>query len=63
MKATMKYKFHAHYTEYLTLDVEAESLEAAREIADRSCGGAWAHVDSGDWVIEEEPEILELKKL
>jgi hypothetical protein len=56
----MKYRFHAHYTEYLTLDVEAESLEAAREIADRSCGGDWANVDSGDWVIEEDPEIITL---
>ena len=54
----MKYRFHAHYAEYLTLDVEAESLEAAREIANNSCGGDWAHVDSGDWVIEEEPEII-----
>jgi len=50
----MKFKFHASYTEYLSLEVEAESLEDAREIAEKSCGGDWEHIDSGDWVIEHD---------
>lgn len=48
----MKFKFHAHYTEYLTLEVEAESLEAAQEIAEDSDGGDWRRVETGDWVID-----------
>jgi hypothetical protein len=50
----MKFKFHATYEEYLSLEVEAESLEAAQEIAEKSDGGDWKHEDSSDWVIEHD---------
>lgn len=53
----MKFKFHASYTEYLSLEVEAESLEDAREIAEKSCGGDWERDFSGDWVIEHDLTI------
>jgi hypothetical protein len=53
----MKFKFHASYTEYLSLEVEAESLEAAREIAEKSDGGDWKHIDTSDWVIEHDLTI------
>jgi hypothetical protein len=50
----MKFKFYASYEEYLSLEVEAESLEAAQEIAEKSDGGDWEHIDSGDWVIDHD---------
>jgi len=53
----MKFRFHAHYTEYLSLEVEAESLEDAREIAEKSCGGDWERDFSGDWVIDHDLTI------
>jgi hypothetical protein len=53
----MKFRFHAHYTEYLSLEVEAESLEDAREIAEKSCGGNWERDFSGDWVIDHDLTI------
>ncbi len=50
----MKFKFHASCTDYFTLEVEADSLEAAQEIAEKSCGGDWNYEASGDWDIDHE---------
>jgi len=50
----MKFKFHAHCTDYLTLEVEAETLEAAQQIAEASDGGDWKRSETGDWVIDHD---------
>ena len=53
-KTHMKFKFHAHCTDYLTLEVEAETLEAAQQIAEASDGGDWKRSETGDWVIDHD---------
>jgi len=50
----MKYIFHAQTTSYLTLEIEAESLEAATEIAKNSDGGDWEDSALGDFFIDYE---------
>ena len=49
----MKFRFHATYETYLTLDVEAPTLEAAKKIAEESDGGEWANADYGPWERED----------
>ena len=50
----MKYKFHASCTDYYTYEVEADSLEVAQEIAEKSDGGDWSYKDSGGWDIDHD---------
>lgn len=55
-----KYRVFAKMTSYAYLDVEAETGEEAKEIAENTDGGEFISTEDGDWEIEnavlQEPE-------
>ncbi len=54
------YRIMASYTVYCHLDIEAESLDAAKEIAYESDGGDFTQSEKyGDWNIDN---VLEVKQ-
>ena len=50
-------------TEYVYLDVEADSLEKAQEIAENTDGGEFVEEEAGDWEYcytkDEDGEIID----
>jgi hypothetical protein len=52
-----KYKVQAHYTTYLTLDIEADSLDDAIDIASFADGGDFKETDKCDWNIDSVKEV------
>ena len=47
-----KYRVHASYSTYLYLDVEANSLDEAWQIAKNADGGDFKSTELGDWNID-----------
>lgn len=48
-----KYRVLASYTSYCFMDIEAENLDEAREIAYNADGGDFKDQGLGDWNIDE----------
>ena len=48
-----KYRVFAKMTSYAFLDVEAETGEEAKEIAESTDGGEFISTEDGDWEIDE----------
>lgn len=48
------FTFHASVSNYLTLSVKAPNLEAAKKIAENSCGSEWESLESGEFVIDHD---------
>lgn len=48
-----KYRVFAKMTSYAYLDVEAETSEKAKEIAESTDGGEFINTEDGDWEIDE----------
>lgn len=59
----MKYRVMYKSTEYLYIDVEADSIEEAKEIAENTDGGEFIEDGVGDWeydrVMDENGNILD----
>lgn len=59
----MKYRVMYKSTEYMYIDVEADSIEEAKEIAENTDGGEFIEDGVGDWeydrVIDENGNILD----
>ena len=59
----MKYRVMYKSTEYVYIDVEADSIEEAKEIAENTDGGEFIEDGVGDWeydsVIDENGNILD----
>ena len=59
----MKYRVMYKSTEYVYIDVEADSIEEAKEIAENTDGGEFIEDDVGDWeydsVMDENGNILD----
>jgi hypothetical protein len=54
---TKTYKIQASYMTYVTLNVEAESIDEAWDIALNADGGDFKQVDNGDWNIDAVIEL------
>ena len=54
-----KYRILASYITYCHLDVEAESLDEAKDIAYDADGGDFSTGEFGDWNIDD---VIELKE-
>ena len=48
-----KYRVFAKITSYAHLDVEAETVEKAKEIAENTDGGEFIDTGDGGWEIDE----------
>lgn len=48
-----KFRITASYETYLYLDVVADTLEQALQVAEDSDGGEWTEYDHGDWEIDQ----------
>ena len=59
----MKYRVMYKSTEYVYIDVEADSIEEAKEIAENTDGGEFSDDGVGDWeydsVMDENGNILD----
>ena len=59
----MKYRVMYKSTEYVYIDVEADSIEEAKEIAENTDGGEFIEDGVGDWeydsVMDENGNILD----
>ena len=53
------YRILASYTAYCSMEVEAESIEEAREIAYEADGGDFHSDEYGDWNIDD---VIEMKE-
>lgn len=51
----MKFRITADYATYCYLDVEADTLEQALDIAHNTDAGEWTNFDYGDWHIDQRP--------
>ena len=55
-----KYRIHASYTVYCSMEVEAESIEDAKDIAYEADGGDFDSDEHGDWDIDNVIELEEV---
>lgn len=55
-----KYRVLASYMSYVYVDIEADSLSEAKEIAYDMDGGDFKQTSFGDWNIDE---VIELEKV
>jgi hypothetical protein len=54
-----KYRIHASYTVYCSLEVDAENADEAREMAQEADGGDFDSDEHGDWNIDNVIELEE----
>jgi len=54
-----KYRIHASYTVYCSLEVDAENADEAREMAQEADGGDFDSDEHGDWNIDDVIELEE----
>ena len=55
-----KYRIHASYTVYCSLEVDAENADEAREMAQEADGGDFDSDEHGDWNIDDVIELEEV---
>ena len=54
------YRILASYTTYCSMEIEAENIDEAREIAYEADGGDFNSDNHGDWNIDDVIEIKEI---
>jgi hypothetical protein len=58
-KMTKKFMVSASFVSYCEIEVEADSLDEAKDIAYNLDGGDFSHSGYGDWNIDEVFELQE----
>lgn len=53
-----KFKAYAEYSTLLMIEIEAESMEEAFELACATDGGEWRQIDIDGWTVTDIEEIF-----